>query len=416
MAAILIGFGYGLSAFLQAVFLQDVDANLERFARQVEHSLPVRERNQRWEVLADSSRYFQTANDEAFEVQWFNPEQNLLRSTLESEVFASPPGSEQRYETVYSQPRYRQLTVPWYYEGQLLGYVRVLQSLNSSDAVLGQLAWSLGLGIPITIVVIGLGGWLLSGMAIEPIRASYLQLQQFTADASHELRTPIAAIQTNAQVLLADEATTPEDYRRGLEAIERLSRRLSSLVGDLLFLVRNEAPRPDTVRTSVNLGALLVELIEEQQPVARQAGIDLRLTCEHNGLVVGAVDQLARLFLNLVSNALCYTPQEGRITLSLTREGRSLRVDVVDTGIGIAPEEQRRVFERFYRVEKARSRRKGGVGLGLAIARTIAHNHGGDITLTSQPNQGSTFTVRLPLRSEAGVPVADELGAKDYLV
>ncbi|WP_287131116.1 cell wall metabolism sensor histidine kinase WalK, partial [Candidatus Cyanaurora vandensis] len=301
MAAILVGFGYGLTLFLQAVLLQGVDSALAQTAQEVERSLPVQLRGQRWEVLVQSP-FFQPGG--AYYVQWFTPEQQLARSTLEGYTVPLTPRLD--YQTIRTDQRYRQLTRPWVYEGQTLGYLRVMQSLTQLDRVLEQLSWSLWLGIPLTIVVIGGGGWVLAGVAMAPIRAAFDQLQQFTADASHELRTPIAAIQTNAQVLLGTEATT-EDYQRGLESIERMSRRMGSLVNDLLFLVRNDQPAPTGTAQAVNLGELLQQVSEEQTPVAQKAGIHLELKILQNGLVQGEPDQLARLVLNLLSNALCYT-------------------------------------------------------------------------------------------------------------
>jgi len=393
MAAILIGFGYGLAQFLQTMLLKGVDERLVQTAQEVQRSLPVRWREPRWEVLVDQSPFFQPPiGTPPFYVQWYAPDQSLVRGTLD---LPEPLVPQQTWE---SSRGYRQFTLPWTYEGQTLGYLRVVQSLGTLDRVLGPLMWSLGLGIPLTILVIGVGGWILAGVAMEPIRASYAQLQQFAADASHELRTPITAIQTNVQVLLGEDVA-PEDYRQGLRAIERVNRRMGRLVNDLLFLVRNEASAQPMTQT-VNLGELLAEIVEEEGPVAQRGGIALDLRVLQNGLIHGEPDQLARLVLNLLSNAFCYTPQGGAVRLTLRREDRQLCLDIQDTGAGIAPADQARIFERFYRVDRARSRKQGGVGLGLAIAQTIAHNHGGEITLTSHLGQGSTFTVHFPLKLE----------------
>jgi two-component system, OmpR family, manganese sensing sensor histidine kinase len=392
MTTILVGFGYGLWLFLQATLLHQLDRELELFATNVLYSLPVREREGRWEVLAQYSPYIR--NSQPIRVQWLPGN--------------APP--VEPWSILEGVPRYRQHTIVWDYDGQRLGQLRLQQSLADVDSALSQLTFLLSVGIPVTILLIGLGGWGLAGIAMAPIRDAYQNLQQFTADASHELRTPIAAIQTNAQVLLTSNPE-PEDYRRGLGAIERMSQRMGALVQDLLFLARSDAPRTTPPPYQLlNLAILLAQLQEEQLPVAQQAQQQLTLVVDCNSQIQGDTELLARMFLNLISNALTYTPPGGSVRIHLTREGWMTKTTVYDTGIGIAPTEQKRVFERFYRVDRARTRRhtQAGAGMGLAIAQTIARNHGGNITLVSELGQGSAFTVYLPWRGD--VPPSPQEG------
>jgi two-component system, OmpR family, manganese sensing sensor histidine kinase len=245
------------------------------------------------------------------------------------------------------------------------------------------------------------------------VRDSYQRLKQFTADASHELRNPLAVIQTNVQVALSDP--DPDFQRDQLRVIERLTRRLGRLVDDLLFLARHDGGITPLRNDAVALDELLQEVMEEQQAIAIDKAVNLSLTipdqAEH-GLeacrVEGDRDQLIRLFTNLVSNAIQYTPPNGAVNLMLQslKMPTSLQwqVRVQDSGIGIPAEAMPYVFDRFYRVDPARThtgshhskQATGGSGLGLAIARVIVENHHGQIAIDSKPNQGTTFTVTLP--------------------
>jgi OmpR-family two-component system manganese-sensing sensor histidine kinase len=256
---------------------------------------------------------------------------------------------------------------------------------------------------------------------MEPIHQSYQYLKQFTADASHELRNPIALIQTNVQVALADPQPIPPDQRQQLEVIERLTRRLGRLVDDLLFLTRQDSGMIQPQLQPCPLDALLMEVIEEQTAIAHSKSIQLKLDIDadvNSGAnshlqgdpltLSGDYDQLVRLFTNLVSNGIQYTPQGGsvKVTLQSCQRHNSpyLQVQVHDSGCGIPEEALPHVFERFYRVDPARSKQAApaaaktsmGTGLGLAIAQAIVQNHQGQIRVESVPNQGTTFTVLLP--------------------
>jgi OmpR-family two-component system manganese-sensing sensor histidine kinase len=246
-------------------------------------------------------------------------------------------------------------------------------------------------------------GWFLSGLAMTPIRESYQRLKQFTADASHELRNPIAVIQTNVQVALADPDPNPQDQQQHLQVIERLTRRLGRLVEDLLFLARQDSGTVQPVRSPVVLAKLLLETVEEQRTSAMSKHIDLSLEIP-DGLAQAVVpvdrDQISRVFTNLIANALQYTPSQGKVRVCLSLVKRShqayMQIQVVDTGRGIPAEAIPQVFERFYRVDPARAKSSGGTGLGLAIAKAIVDHHQGHIQVESVLNQGTTVTVTLP--------------------
>jgi two-component system OmpR family sensor kinase len=223
--------------------------------------------------------------------------------------------------------------------------------------------------------------------------------QRFIADASHELRAPLTAMQGNLELLRRFPDMAPDDRAEALRDAEREAGRLSRLVADLLTLARSDAGtalRSDTV----SLDEVVSDVVREW----RQAAGDRELACgEVQAVHVdGDEDRLRQVLVILVDNAIKYTPTGARITVELVREGTDAELRVTDTGRGLPPEDLERVFERFYRADPARPRDAGGSGLGLAIARSIVEAHGGRIRLDSRPGHGTTALVRLPLSHTAG--------------
>jgi signal transduction histidine kinase len=296
--------------------------------------------------------------------------------------------------------RYHQASLPlknrW---GQPWGYLKVGRSLAEYEAHLRAIQLFLALGLPITLVFVGAAGWALAGVAMAPVYRSYEQLRQFSADVAHELRTPISAIQATVETTLGADHSL-EEADGTLEIIQRQNRRLIHLIQDLLLLSRMELGGSAVIpRRPCCLKDLVNDLAEEFAGLALAGGITLQaeIIALDPVWVLGNEDHLYLLVGNLLSNAIQYTPRGGRVTLRLQREKQRAILTVQDTGIGIAPSEQERIFERFYRPDSARSRQTGGAGLGLAIARAIAVRHDGSLGVTSQPGQGSVFTVTLPL-------------------
>jgi signal transduction histidine kinase len=230
---------------------------------------------------------------------------------------------------------------------------------------------------------------------MQPIEESFQRLKQFTADASHELRSPLMAIKSNAAVALKyPEAMRKSDTEK-FHAIVSAANQMTRMTEDLLLLATVETNRYSS-ENSVNLTTMLLNLISLYQPEASAKEIDLKYEIGEDMYLLGNAGQLTRLFANLIENALHYTISGGTVEVTANLVRSYLIVSVQDTGAGIAPEHIKLVFERFWRADESRSYWEGGSGLGLAIAKTIAQNHGGSITLTSQVGVGSCFTVRLP--------------------
>jgi heavy metal sensor kinase len=234
------------------------------------------------------------------------------------------------------------------------------------------------------------------------IDAAFAAQQQFLADASHELRNPLAIIRTNADLALSDKDPQVDELRQAVVVVKRASDRMARLVDDLLALARREAPTFAIER--VDLGRAVTEASEEFLAPAETRGIVLDRAIAPGVAVMGDGDALKRAVANLLENAVRLAPTGSRIRLAVGSERGLAWIAVSDEGPGIAAENQPRVFDRFWRADKARSRADGGTGLGLSIVRQIAQSHGGDVQLQSKLGVGSTFTIWLPVANVSNDP------------
>jgi signal transduction histidine kinase len=245
------------------------------------------------------------------------------------------------------------------------------------------------------------------------LQSAFEQQRRFAADASHELRTPLTAIIGQIDVAI-EHPRDAESYRATLAAVREQAQRLARLANDLLFLARSDAQPTPAAEELIDLADLLPAIVAQVEPLAVDRRQEIMLDQQSALVVCGNEDELIRLFLNLLDNAIRYSPQGGRIAITATTEGAekqelrspphpltpspppSVVISIHDSGPGIAPEHMPRLFDRFFRADRGRNRAQGGSGLGLAIAQSIARRHGGRLEVASVVGQGSTFTAILP--------------------
>ena len=228
---------------------------------------------------------------------------------------------------------------------------------------------------------------------LDRLERVFEQQGRFVADVAHELRTPLTTLRTNLEIVHADPNATLEDYREMATTLERALTWLERLVADLLLLAQEET---EVVREEVALGPLLEDVLLDFKSLADEHQVTLRLGGEIEMLVRGDEPLLVRAFSNLIENGIRYNRLGGEVEVTLKQVDGWAVINVADTGVGISPEEQVHIFDRFYRVDRSRARHKGGTGLGLAIVTYLVQRHGGTVQVESTPGVGSTFTVRLP--------------------
>jgi two-component system OmpR family sensor kinase len=331
----------------------------------------------------------------------------------------------------------RVLTFPVVRRGQLAHVIQVGGSLRHIEQVLRRLRFILLLTLPTVLLLALAGGWFLTDQALRPVDAmtqvarqitagdlsrriqvsrggselthlaetfntmiermeeSIQRLRQFTANASHELRTPLTILKGETEMALR-QARTPEEYQQtlvsGLEEIDRISK----IVEDLLLLSKADLEKARLEMRPVQLDALVAETVSQVELLAQEKKISLVPERIDPAIVKGDIYQLRELLLNLIENAIRYTPPEGRIVVSLQRNDEEVRITVSDTGIGIPKEELPKIFDRFYRSDAARAMHPKGSGLGLSICQWIVKVHGGEIDVRSEPGQGTQVTLHFP--------------------
>ena len=440
-AVLLLLFAIGVYFYVRTTLVDRIDDTLKHVVEVVDRSLviqPLAETKGRYGVNVDASfsQNVDNLEDDRIDLEWFNPKKELLWSTFEQPI-DFPLHVSRGGETVYlnGDRIFRQIVQKVELEQRVLGYLRVSHPWFEVTKPINQLTRDLIIGISLMILSVGGLGWFLSGIAIEPIQVSYSSLKQFTADASHELRNPIATIQTNVQMALAYPEAEPQLQQRQLQIIERLTQKLGRLVNDLLFLARADSGMVQLDWQAVPLDALLIDVIEEQRIAATQKGLFLSLRIvepevakaelneEDVFTVWGDWDYLSRLFTNLIANAIEHTnrtesaeasvevelalvkPTAKSIRVRETNLQYGLQVKVKDNGNGIPESDLPHIFDRFYRADPARSPQRQlntptEAGLGLAIAKAIVENHRGQIIVASILERGTTFTITLPQHTD----------------
>lgn len=430
IAAILSVFVAGVYIFFGRTLYRQLDKKLLTLAQSAASSFSsVENQGNSYLTTVDKVPWRDIFNRDKQSLEWFDAQGNLLGSKgfFQLEINPQPGGlngvvnfypdqdqngdEEDKIEVpirAYTISVFKDSKVP-NSPATLEGYIRASQSIEEIDDVQTRLFFVLIGGAGVTLILSGLGGIWLTHEAIAPIKASFLQLKQFTADASHELRGPLTAIKASIDIMKSHpERIHPKDTKK-ITAISSATDQMGQLIEDLLFLARTDKKvvMPSREKKSVALDQILQNIIVLFEPFAQNKNITLKSEIKSGFLVLGENSQLTRLFSNLLQNALQYTAEGGKVTLELYKQNRSAIINVKDTGIGISPEQLPHIFDRFWRADKARSRREGGTGLGLAIVKAIAQSHGGRIAVTSNVNVGSCFQVRLPLLNYSGAQVKD---------
>ncbi|RLA79288.1 MAG: histidine kinase, partial [Deltaproteobacteria bacterium] len=345
------------------------------------------------------------------------------------------------FETVtVAKEKIRLVTLPIFEKGRMVGIVQVGSPLEEIEEALRQLLLILLVAVPSVLILAVVGGLFLANKALRPVdeitntarkigssgdlsqrirlkrkvddeigrlaatfnemiakvENSFQQIKRFTADASHELKTPLTILRGEIEVGLK-RLRTPEEYQKILASNLEEVKHMSRMVEDLLTLARADMGALELRKEVVDLGGLVREVWEEVRLWAEDKGVELLFQEDGEARVMGDRGRLRQLALNLIDNAIKYTPSGGRVELRVVRDGDEVTFSVADTGEGIPAEDLQRIFERFYRVDKARSRQRGGTGLGLSICKWIAEAHGGRISAESELGRGSKFHVFLPL-------------------
>jgi heavy metal sensor kinase len=374
-----------------------------------------------------------------------NPSDNaaaLGQVPVDAEVVVNTLGGEsitRRIKISEDDDLMRVITLPIKRDGEIVGVLEVGQSEEDVSDTLTLLLQIMILAYPIALLAASFDGVFLAGRALSPIdnitRAArqisaeglnqrlnlrlpddevgrlartfdemiarldnaFQRQRQFTADASHELRTPLTIIKGQIDVSLQRDRE-PEAYRQVLQGINAEVDRLIRLTGSLLTLTHADAGQIPLRFEDVDVAEAVIGVFEQIRPAAIEKGIECELDPGPPVTIRGDQDLLLQLMLNLSDNAIRYTPSGGQVTLGWRVNNDQIQLWVQDTGIGISQEYLPYLFERFYRVDKARSRAEGGVGLGLAISRWIVEAHRGSIHVESAPGEGSTFTVLLPAK------------------
>lgn len=367
-------------------------------------------------------------------IQEYGPYQGLPQPQVN---FTAPNQSGVFVTFTHNATRHpvRVYTAPLVEDNEVVGAIQVAQNLNVVEQTLNQLLITLLIGGPLLIVIAGAGGYFLAARALAPIdkitrtarqisakdlsarlnlantddeagrlaatfdsmlarlEDAFRRERQFTADASHELRTPLAAMQAIIGSTLVRQRA-PAEYEQALVDLSQETEQMRILTEGLLQLARNDAARQPVRFERVDLSILLKDVVDSLRPLAEDKGLKLIDEVPEDSLTLrGDSDGLIRLFVNLVANAIKYTEQ-GCVTISAKpKEDKLLTVTVSDTGVGIPPEHLPHIFDRFYRVDAARS--QNGTGLGLSIGLDIAQAHGGNIAVESAPGKGTVFTVEL---------------------
>lgn len=302
----------------------------------------------------------------------------------------------------YENHVYRIVAVPYRYENKLFNEEFVIREVIAISIVdpevglLNNLLWIIIGGLIVGMVSIIVASYFLARRAMIPIQAAWEKQQQFVADASHELRSPITGIYSNAELMLRHPQLTIQEQSHRINTIMKESSRMTKLIASLLTLARSDADKAELQVAPVDFSEMVEMVAEHFKPLEELNKVSLTVQIKPAIELMADRERLHQLVVILLDNAFKYTSEGGKILLSCDKDDKSAILVVQDTGCGIAAEHLPHIFDRFFRGDKARSRDKGGTGLGLAIAKWIVEKHGGKIAVESS-GKGTTFQVSIPI-------------------
>ena len=275
------------------------------------------------------------------------------------------------------------------------GHMIVFIDVTAQQGILTNLIYTFAIvGLVMLIVIYFLSRYF-ANRSIAPVREAFEKQKQFIGDASHELKTPLAIINTNADVLLANQEDTIANQAKWLHYIKSETERMTGLTNDLLYLTQMDDSRSTMIHAKFNMSDAVESIILPMEAVIFEKNISLDYNIEPNLTVHGNIEQIKQIILILLDNAVKYSGPKGAVNVTLQKQNNDVMLTVSNTGEGIAPEHLDRIFDRFYRTDSSRARKHGGHGLGLAIARSIVDQHKGELYARSVVGEGATFYVRL---------------------
>ncbi len=448
LALILVVFGGALYAVLAHGLRDQIDRSLEETAsvavraleqHRVGPFLPFEDLAAEFPELAVLDKSFQIFSP-AGKVAIQSPNLGRLDIPLSRTALEAALSGRATFESARfpNGSTYRLLSVPIVFNGALLNIVQAGTSLRPVEETLRRLLLVLLVSLPVALAAALAGGWFLAGRALRPVEAitlaaqriaagdltqrltvssspdeigrlaatfndmiarleaSFQEVRRFSADASHELRTPLTVMKGETELALR-RPRPADDYRLVLESSLEEIDRMTRIVDELLFLSRADLGEVPLQSLPVRLDALVEDIQRQATVLGQEPGVQVVVGTVEPVTVIGDELRLRELVLNLVDNAVKYSHPGGKVEMALIREKNTSRLSVVDYGIGIPPEAQARIFDRFYRTDTARAHAKKGTGLGLSICKWIAEAHHGRIEVQSAPGVGSKFTVVLPM-------------------
>ncbi|MEE9614202.1 MAG: ATP-binding protein [Thermodesulfobacteriota bacterium] len=447
----LLAFGMSFFYALSKVFLDRTDREISSVAGMLSHTIiqppGVLRPPRNFDIILD--RFF-GVRIAGKHIQVFDPEGKVVARSSNLEGITLPLSREAYEGARDGRATYEDVKIPGVYPIRTItrpivlknmGIVAVVQvgsSMEGMQVIFHYMLYFFGLGIVVSVVVASWVGGFLAKKALKPVEdittmarrigvenlnerleievphdeigrlaetlndmiarleRSFDQIKQFTADASHELKTPLTVLKGEVEVALRSGGSTEELRQTLVSNLEEIDR-MSHIVKNLLLLARADVEVGGAPPMEAKLDNVLGESFEHFRRLALDKGVELEITKNDSSTVMGDSVRLSQLIYNLIDNAVKYTPSGGRVALSLTSEDGSALLTVSDTGVGIDGEDLPYIFDRFYRVDKARTGGAGSFGLGLSICREIVASYGGEIDVSSEPGKGTVFTVRLPL-------------------